>query len=125
VYSIENVINSFFSFALVSILLVVILISIMFILSFKNFDQEKILPYECGFEEFSSTRNLFDIKYYIIAILFLLFDIETVYIMPWTLSINFYDLVGFMCSFVFIFLLILGFNFEWLRGSLDWMNYVE
>jgi NADH-quinone oxidoreductase subunit A len=125
VYSIENVINSFFSFALVSILLVVILISIMFILSFKNFDQEKILPYECGFEEFSSTRNLFDIKYYIIAILFLLFDIETVYIMPWTLSINFYDLVGFMSSFVFIFLLILGFNFEWLRGSLDWMNYVE
>jgi len=97
----------------------------MFVLSFKNFEQEKILPYECGFEEFSSTRNLFDIKYYIIAILFLLFDIETVYILPWTLCINFYDFSGFMAVCVFISLLLIGFNFEWLRGSLDWMNYVE
>jgi NADH-quinone oxidoreductase subunit A len=54
----------------------------MHLLSIKNFEQDKILPYECGFDEFSSNRNLFDVHYYIIAILFLLFDVESIYIIP-------------------------------------------
>lgn len=124
-YFVESTIYSLFSFVLISVALAALLIIIMFVLSFKNFEQEKILPYECGFEEFSSTRSLFEIKYYIIAILFLLFDIETIYLIPWTLCINFYDLAGFIVFFAFLFLLIIGFNFEWLRGSLDWMNYVD
>lgn len=111
-YLIDGNIYSIFSFAVVSVFLVILLMSVMFVLSFKSFDQEKILPYECGFEEFSSTRNLFDIKYYIIAILFLLFDIETVYLLPWTLCINFYDFMGLLCVSIFIFLLVVGFNFE-------------
>lgn len=94
-------------------------------LSLKSFDQEKILPYECGFEEFSSNRNLFDIHHYIIAILFLLFDIESVYLIPWALCINFYDLVGLFTLLIFFIFLLVGFNFEWLKGTLGWMNYSE
>jgi len=81
-YLLDSNLYSISSFIIICTLLVIVLLSIMFVLSIKNFDQEKILPYECGFEEFSSTRNLFDIRYYVIAILFLLFDIETIYLFP-------------------------------------------
>jgi len=81
-YYIDNNIFSFFLFGIICIFFVFVLLGIMFFLSTKNYEHEKILPYECGFEEFSSSRNLLDIHYYIIAILFLLFDIETVYLIP-------------------------------------------
>jgi NADH-quinone oxidoreductase subunit A len=97
----------------------------MHLLSIKNFEQDKILPYECGFDEFSSNRNLFDVHYYIIAILFLLFDVESIYIIPWTVCINFYDFIGLFTMSVFFFFLLLGFNFEWVKGTLNWMNYNE
>jgi len=122
-YLLDSNLYSISSFIIICTLLVIVLLSIMFVLSIKNFDQEKILPYECGFEEFSSTRNLFDIRYYVIAILFLLFDIETIYLFPWALCINFYDFVGFSTLGFFFFLLLLGFNFEWVKGSLNWMDY--
>jgi NADH-quinone oxidoreductase subunit A len=97
----------------------------MYVLSLKNFEQEKIVPYECGFDEFSSSRGLFDIHYYIVALLFLLFDVESIYLIPWVLCVNFYDFIGLATLFIFFFFLILGFNFEWVKGTLNWMNFNE
>ena len=122
-YYIDNNIFSFFLFGIICIFFVFVLLGIMFFLSTKNYEHEKILPYECGFEEFSSSRNLLDIHYYIIAILFLLFDIETVYLIPWCLNVILLDWVGFVVMFIFILLLLIGFVFEWSKGSLNWMNY--
>lgn len=81
---------------------------------------EKTSSYECGFEAFSDAREPFDIKFYLIAILFIIFDIEVLFFFPFILSINIIFLQGFYIMLLFMIILMVGFAYEWRKGCMDW-----
>ena len=83
-------------------------------------DSEKLSPYECGFEAFEDARMKFDVRYYLVAILFILFDLEIAFLFPWAVSLNEIGLFGFLSMMVFLFILVVGFVYEWMKGALDW-----
>ena len=83
-------------------------------------DPEKLSPYECGFEAFEDARMKFDVRYYLVAILFILFDLEIAFLFPWAVVINEIGLAGFFAMMLFLAILIVGFIYEWMRGALEW-----
>jgi NADH-quinone oxidoreductase subunit A len=83
-------------------------------------DSEKLSPYECGFEAFEDARMQFDVRYYLVAILFILFDLEIAFLFPWAVSLQEIGLFGFLSMMVFLSILVLGFIYEWMKGALDW-----
>jgi NADH-quinone oxidoreductase subunit A len=83
-------------------------------------DSEKLSPYECGFEAFEDARVQFDVRYYLVAILFILFDLEIAFLFPWAVSLKEIGFFGFMSMMVFLGILVLGFIYEWMKGALDW-----
>src|SRR3989304_1273874 len=83
-------------------------------------DAEKLSPYECGFEAFEDARMKFDVRYYLVAILFILFDLEIAFLFPWAVSLKEIGAVGFWSAMIFIGILIVGFICEWKKGALDW-----
>tara|TARA_B100000809_G_scaffold18236_1_gene16129 strand:- start:5876 stop:6244 length:369 start_codon:yes stop_codon:yes gene_type:complete len=91
-----------------------------FILSPRNPDPEKLSAYECGFEPFSDSRMEFDIRFYLVAILFIIFDLEIAFLFPWAISLGNIGLVGFISMMIFLFILTIGFIYEWKKGALDW-----
>jgi NADH:ubiquinone oxidoreductase subunit 3 (subunit A) len=99
-------------FLLVSFLLVSILFGIATILAQKNTEIDKIASYECGFEPFGDSREIFNIQFYIVAILFMLFDLEIAFMFPWAVYFSFIGLVGLFSMFLFLILLTTGFIFE-------------
>lgn len=105
---------------LVSLLLSSILFFISFIFIFRNYDIEKISIYECGFDPFEDTLGRFDIRFYLVSILFLIFDIEVIFLFPWALALSAVGHFGFLIVYVFLLLLTLGFLYEWFRGALEW-----
>ena len=109
-----------FYFFLSSFVLVLILLFVSFILSTTKPDIEKISPYECGFEPFNDARITFDVHFYIVAILFMIFDLEIAYLFPWALYLGNLGFAGFYNMLFFLFVLTLGFVYEWQRGALDW-----
>ena len=83
-------------------------------------DNEKNSAYECGFEPFESARLKFDIRFYLVAILFLIFDLEVSFLFPWALSLGHTGIFGFYVMMAFLALLTVGFVYEWMKGALDW-----
>ena len=83
-------------------------------------DAQKLSPYECGFEAFEDARMQFDVRYYLVAILFILFDLEIAFLFPWAVSLKEIGFFGFMAMMIFLAILVLGFIFEWMKGALDW-----
>ena len=83
-------------------------------------DSEKNSPYECGFEAFEDARMKFDVRYYLVAILFILFDLEIAFLFPWAVALKEIGLVGFWAVVVFLGILVVGFAYEWKKGALDW-----
>jgi NADH-quinone oxidoreductase subunit A len=83
-------------------------------------DPEKLSPYECGFEAFEDARMQFDVRYYLVAILFILFDLEIAFLFPWAVSLGAIGFTGFMVMMVFLAILVVGFIYEWKKGALDW-----
>ncbi|HEY6281648.1 MAG TPA: NADH-quinone oxidoreductase subunit A [Burkholderiales bacterium] len=83
-------------------------------------DSEKLSPYECGFEAFEDARMKFDVRYYLIAILFILFDLEIAFLFPWAVALKEIGLFGFMAMLVFLAILVVGFIYEWVKGALEW-----
>ncbi|HXJ10380.1 MAG TPA: NADH-quinone oxidoreductase subunit A [Burkholderiales bacterium] len=83
-------------------------------------DPEKLSPYECGFEAFEDARMKFDVRYYLVAILFILFDLEIAFLFPWAAVINDIGLPGFLAMMVFLGILVVGFVYEWMKGALEW-----
>jgi NADH-quinone oxidoreductase subunit A len=81
---------------------------------------EKISPYECGFEPFDDARRRFDVRFYLVAILFIIFDLEVAFLFPWAVSLNRIGLFGFFSMIVFLGVLTVGFIYEWRKGALDW-----
>ena len=83
-------------------------------------DPQKLSPYECGFEAFEDARMKFDVRYYLIAILFILFDLEIAFLFPWAVVLPEIGLFGFVAMMVFLAVLVVGFIYEWKKGALEW-----
>jgi len=83
-------------------------------------DPEKLSPYECGFEAFEDARMKFDVRYYLVAILFILFDLEIAFLFPWAVALHDIGLAGFVAMAVFLGILVVGFVYEWMKGALEW-----
>ena len=83
-------------------------------------DPEKLSPYECGFEAFEDARMKFDVRYYLVAILFILFDLEIAFLFPWATVINDIGFAGFLAMMLFLAILTVGFVYEWMKGALEW-----
>ena len=91
-----------------------------FAFSPKNPDPEKLSAYECGFEPFNDSRMEFDIRFYLVAILFIIFDLEIAFLFPWAITLGNIGLFGFFSMMLFLFILTIGFIYEWKKGALDW-----
>jgi NADH-quinone oxidoreductase subunit A len=83
-------------------------------------DPEKLSPYECGFEAFEDARMKFDVRYYLVAILFILFDLEIAFLFPWAATLNEIGFAGFLAMMIFLAILTVGFVYEWMKGALEW-----
>jgi NADH-quinone oxidoreductase subunit A len=83
-------------------------------------DPEKLSPYECGFEAFEDARMKFDVRYYLIAILFILFDLEIAFLFPWAVVLSDIGLFGLLAMLLFLAILVVGFIYEWMKGALEW-----
>ncbi|HVS27817.1 MAG TPA: NADH-quinone oxidoreductase subunit A [Burkholderiales bacterium] len=83
-------------------------------------DSEKLSPYECGFEAFEDARMKFDVRYYLIAILFILFDLEIAFLFPWAVVLKEIGMFGFVSMMIFLAILVVGFIYEWMKGALEW-----
>ena len=97
-----------------------LLFFISFIFVYQSPNQEKLSVYECGFSPFSDSRNKFEVKFYIISILFIIFDLEIVFLFPWVIVLNNLGFLGFFSIILFLFILLIGFIYEWFRGALNW-----
>ena len=91
-----------------------------FLFSPKNPDPEKLSAYECGFEAFGDSRMEFDVRFYLVAILFIIFDLEIAFLFPWAISLGNIGVLGFWSMMIFLFILTIGFVYEWKKGALDW-----
>ena len=90
------------------------------ILAKETPQKDKLSGYECGFEPFDDARGQFDIRFYLVAILFIIFDLEITFLFPWSLNINLLGLGGFFSVFLFLYILLIGFFYEWKKGALEW-----
>lgn len=108
----------FLVFLIISICITIVILVLSNILSEKKIDLEKISAYECGFDPFGDARHTFSIKFYLVAILFIIFDLEIVFLFPWAISLHSYQ--AFYSMSIFLGILTIGFIYEWKRGALDW-----
>ena len=83
-------------------------------------DAAKLSPYECGFEAFENTRMKFDVRYYLVAILFIIFDLEIAFLFPWAIVLDDIGMFGFVAMMIFLLVLVVGFVYEWQKGALEW-----
>ncbi len=107
-------------FLIVALGLSCLFIFINFVFSPKKPDPEKLSAYECGFEPFQDSRIEFDVRFYLVAILFIIFDLEIAFLFPWAISLGNIGLFGFCSMMIFLFILAVGFIYEWKKGALDW-----
>ncbi|MBH0239784.1 NADH-quinone oxidoreductase subunit A [Methylobrevis albus] len=91
-----------------------------FIVAYKNPDPEKLSAYECGFNAFDDARMKFDVRFYLVAILFIIFDLEVAFLFPWAVAFGDIGLFGFWSMIVFLGVLTIGFIYEWRKGALEW-----
>jgi NADH-quinone oxidoreductase subunit A len=97
-----------------------LLIGLGFLFGPRRPDSEKLSAYECGFEAFSDSRMKFDVRYYLVAILFIVFDLEIAFLFPWAVSLGAIGVVGVVAMAVFLLILVVGFVYEWKKGALEW-----
>lgn len=93
---------------------------IPFILAAQKPDDQKLSPYECGFEPFGDARREFDVRFYLVAILFVIFDLEITFLFPWAVTLGKTGFFGFISMMIFLFVLTIGFIYEWNKGALEW-----
>ncbi len=107
-------------FLFIALALSVGFIFLNFLFSPKKPDPEKLSAYECGFEAFTDSRMEFDVRFYLVAILFIIFDLEIAFLFPWAISLGSLGPLGFWSMMAFLFVLTIGFIYEWKKGALDW-----
>ena len=91
-----------------------------FLVAYKQPDPEKLSAYECGFNAFDDGRMKFDVRFYLVAILFIIFDLEVAFLFPWAVSLGSIGMLGFWSMMVFLAVLTIGFIYEWKKGALEW-----
>jgi NADH-quinone oxidoreductase subunit A len=97
-----------------------VLIGLGFLFGPRRPDSEKLSAYECGFEAFSDSRMKFDVRYYLVAILFIVFDLEIAFLFPWAVSLDTIGAIGLVAMGIFLLVLVVGFIYEWKKGALEW-----
>ena len=107
-------------FIMVGVVVGVVMVGLGFVLGTRKPDSEKLSPYECGFEAFENARMKFDARYYLVAILFIIFDLEIAFLFPWAVVLDKIGMVGFIAMAVFLGILVIGFIYEWKKGALEW-----
>jgi len=120
---IYNFLSNYFSIIL--FLFIALILSFGFILANflaapSNPDPEKLSAYECGFEAFDDSRMEFDVRFYLVAILFIIFDLEIAFLFPWAISLGGIGALGFWSMMIFLSVLTIGFIYEWKKGALEW-----
>ena len=111
---------TFFFFFLIICVIFILLFCGSFFIMRRSMDLEKMSAYECGFDPFEESLGRFDIKFYLVAILFLVFDLEIVFLFPWSIMLYKLSLFSFWVVFYFLIVLLIGFIYEWRKGALDW-----
>ena len=111
----------FFLF-LLAIVVSAIILGASYVLSFQNESTSKLSSYECGFDPFEDARNIFDVHFYLVAILFLVLDLEVMFLFPWAVSLNTIGLKGFIGMVIFLIILTVVFFYEWRLGALEWAS---
>lgn len=112
--------NIIFVCFIFSIILSFLIIFLSYFFVFQSNDLEKISAYECGFQPFEDARNKFDVRFYLVAILFIIFDLEIMFLFPWSVCIFIIDFFGYWSMIFFLIVLTIGFFYEWKKGALDW-----
>ncbi|PZP85532.1 MAG: NADH-quinone oxidoreductase subunit A [Azospirillum brasilense] len=119
----ETVVTSYFPvlvFLVIALGLSFVMVGAPFILAKLKPDAEKLSPYECGFEPFDDARGQFDVRFYLVAILFIIFDLEVAFLFPWAITLKEIGHFGFWSMMFFLGILTVGFIYEWKKGALDW-----
>ncbi|HEB85778.1 MAG TPA: NADH-quinone oxidoreductase subunit A [Gammaproteobacteria bacterium] len=109
-----------FIFILVGVVVGGVMITIGFMMGPHRPDDEKLSPYECGFKAFEDARMKFDVRYYLVAILFIIFDLEIAFLFPWAVVLKEIGMFGYAAMVVFLGILVVGFIYEWKKGGLEW-----
>ena len=120
---IYNFLSDYFSIILFLFIAIVLSFGFVvanFLAAPSNPDPEKLSAYECGFEAFDDSRMEFDVRFYLVAILFIIFDLEIAFLFPWAISLGNIGLLGFSSMMIFLGILTVGFIYEWKKGALDW-----
>ena len=104
----------------ISIGMALLIMIASWIVAKQNPDDQKLSPYECGFDAFEDTRSQFDVRFYLVAILFIIFDLEVAFLFPWAVSLGSIGLLGFWSMMAFLGVLTVGFVYEWKKGALEW-----
>ena len=107
-------------FLFIGIGLAIGMTAMSFIIGDTNPNKEKLSAYECGFEAFDDARGRFDVRFYLVAILFIIFDLEVAFLFPWAISLNKIGMFGFWSMMFFLLVLTIGFIYEWKKGALEW-----
>ena len=97
-----------------------VLLALGFLIGHGRKDEQKLSPYECGFEAFDDSRMKFDVRYYLVAILFIIFDLEIAFLFPWAVSLDTVGKFGIAAMGIFLAVLVVGFIYEWKKGALEW-----
>ena len=104
----------------VALALAVMIVVVSLLAARQKPDSEKLSPYECGFEAFDDARRRFDVRFYLVSILFIIFDLEVAFLFPWAVSLGDIGVFGFWSMVVFLAVLTIGFIYEWMKGALEW-----
>ena len=107
-------------FLAIAIGMAILMVAASYILARQRPDSEKVSAYECGFEAFDDARSQFDVRFYLVAILFIIFDLEVAFLFPWAVALGDLGLFGFWSMVVFLGILTIGFVYEWRKGALEW-----
>jgi NADH-quinone oxidoreductase subunit A len=107
-------------FIVVGVLVGALALALGYVLGPQRPDSEKESPYECGFEAFEDARMKFDVRYYLVAILFIIFDLEIAFLFPWAVALGKIGITGFLAMMLFLGVLVIGFIYEWKKGALEW-----
>ena len=107
-------------FLSVALVLGLLMLSIGFLFGKGTKSKAKLSPYECGFDPFEDARIPFDVRYYLVAILFIIFDLEIAFLFPWAVSLNKIGVAGIIAMGIFLLVLVIGFIYEWKKGALEW-----
>lgn len=108
-------------FLIFSVFLAVFLYLLSYFFVTKSADLEKVTSYECGFDPFQDSRSEFEVKFYLVGILFIIFDLEVSFLFPWCVCIGYFSYFEFFVTFLFLLVLTVGFVYEWGSGALDWL----